>query len=513
MENHENECVTPTLGDDIAFICETDDSQAVADYFDSGEPPYLDNLRYHPEYCSYCFDRYPSAAEHIEAVQNILRGRALRELESLHERFAAEFSVHTSNENINWIFADRIAALASTYAAPALWQLYVLRPDSYWKEFAVLPGLAGSDALVDLHELAEHFQRIPHDALHFLFKLLTARQLYRDLYRRLDRMLLPNVYKSKPEGIGFEVLDNPDYPIYQAYEVKVSESAKEADECESRAPLYGSTMGLNFIREMIRERLLETPVDYQLFYFSIDVAAERYLKDLLEQDGDSSARSTGSISAAHVSAGNRKLNEIHQDLADATDSIKAGQMEILHALQNRRRAAEFLPLVESRLGAVYTRLHHETQRLLALGEYFLAINQAEPDTMNSVVLHQAKACENELYMRIFGPYLSKLFSEGARDYPADGSSSVPLIKSGKEQPRSMTLGSYCWYLRKDLLLRSWIESALQLHLPTLTNEASWISAQRNLAAHEADFKQYNAATFQSRVYNPQGLLVSLHSKG
>jgi hypothetical protein len=263
---------------------------------------------------------------------------------------------------------------------------------------------------------------------------------------------------------------------------------------------------------MIRERLLDTPADYQLLYFSIDIAAERFLKDILEQSGSFSDDLRQPIRLPLAPAGNGMLNEIHHDLADAADSLKAGQMEILRALQNRRRATEFLPLVESRLGAVYTKLHCETQRLLALGEYFLSINQAEPDAMSPVVLHQAKACENELYMRVFGLYLLKLFTEGTREYPADGSSSVPLIRSSKEQPNSMTLGTYSWYLKNDFMLRSWVKSHLHLNPNALEKESFWISRKRNDAAHKTDFKQYDAAIFQSRVYSPQGLLASLHTK-
>lgn len=374
-----------------------------------------------------------------------------------------------------------------------------------------MPELGCVAGLVDIQEFALQIKELSHDVLHFLFKALTAREIFRTLCQDYERMRISSYIRSRPDGHGFETIENPDYPIYQVYLLEHSESGQANDDEDSEEPLYGGSIELTFIRYMLREKLLETSTDYSLLYYSIDIAAERFLAEFFQRNGMDSDGVERSADRPFALFSGGKLNDIHQDLADATDSIKAGQMEILRALQTKRQARDFLPLIESRLGSVFTKLHHETQRLLALGEYFLSINQGEPDAMNSVVLNQAKACEHELYMRIFGPYLSKLFSEGARNYPPDGSSRFSLILEGKEQPRSLNFGSYAWYLKYDLRLRTWILEELDLQPEHLSAEAYWLSQQRNNAAHEADFKSFNAAVFQSRVYGPQGLLTSIHS--
>lgn len=514
MEHGEIECLNPNLGEEIAYICETEDVQQVAEYFCRAEPNWLENLELHPECCDYCSDHYPAVGERIDAVQTILRKKALLEIESLHKRFVVEFSVQISqHEEPNRHFADVIAALASVYAAPVLWQLYILQSEYYWKDVTPMLGIGSSQDLIDIQEFAEHIKELPLEVLHFLFKVLIAREIFRALCQVFERMQHPSIIRTKPEGLGFEVLDNPDYPIYQVYLLEVSDSDQEGDESEIQAPLYGSAKSLNFIRQMLHDKLLESPADYSLLYYSIDIAAERFLGDFLERNGVASEDLKSSAKQPFASFNQRKLNDIHQDLSDAADSIKAGQMEILRELQICKGAKEYLPLVASRLGNVFPMLHAETQRLLARGEYFLAINQAEPDAMQPVVLDQAKACEHELLSRVFWPYIQKLFEEGVSEYPAHIPTNLPLIKYSKICRKSMTLGTYCWYLREDLHLRSWAKTVLHLDASLLEREAGWISERRNEAAHKADFRQYDAAIFQSRVYGHQGLLASLHSVG
>lgn len=509
MQEHEGHSLQQAR--DIAIISETDDLQELVAYFYSGEPGFLRDDRQHWSECSLCSNTYPDALSRIDRIGTAVHEIALLRIEELQKQFIEEFPDFTSGAKDNRLYADKIAALASTYSNPTIWQLYFLLPEHYWKNFSVLPIHPESSEIRPITACGQHLKALSSEVLHFLFTVVLTREAYGQLHHRFWRMNLSSLLRTMDDG-RLESFDNPDYPIYQAYELKASSLLQGQAGDEEDEPLYGSAILLSFIREKIRETLLEASLDCKVFYSVMDAAATKFLQEYLDQIGEGSAHSTGSVGAFQELASNGRLNEIHQDLADATDSLKAGQMEILRALQNRRRASEFLPLVESRLGAVYTKLHCETQRLLALGEYFLSINQAEPDAMNPVVLHQAKACENELYMRIFGPYLLKLFTEGTRDYPADGSSSAPLIRSGKEQPDSMTLGIYSWYLKNDFILRSWIKSHSHLNPDALEKESFWISRKRNDAAHKADFKQYDAAIFQSRVYSPQGLLASLHTQ-
>ena len=55
------------------------------------------------------------------------------------------------------------------------------------------------------------------------------------------------------------------------------------------------------------------------------------------------------------------------------------------------------------------------------------------------------------------------------------------------------------------------ESTLKLSLPALINEAYWILEQRNLAAHENNYKEYTLAIFRQRLYGRNGLLGCLHT--
>ncbi len=131
--------------------------------------------------------------------------------------------------------------------------------------------------------------------------------------------------------------------------------------------------------------------------------------------------------------------------------------------------------------------------------------------MNAVIIHQAKACEHELYMRVIGPYIVRLVDDGIMDYIVDDSRRTdPLLKGGKEVTQNMKLGTYCWYLKNDRRLGQFVASTLRLPLRELTNEAYWISKQRNRAAHEPNYKEYDAAMFQQRLFSENGLLRSLH---
>jgi hypothetical protein len=291
--------------------------------------------------------------------------------------------------------------------------------------------------------------------------------------------------------------------------LRASQSLKYLDG-DGEDPLYGSPILIDFIREEIRGILLESSLDARVFYAALEQAAAgyagRFEEAVAQLDG-----AMGPQIAALLTA----FRELRSDMNDGIDSLKATQMELLRALErNRRPASAFLPMIESRLGRTYGRLHDTTKRLLALGEYFRSLNQAEPDAMHDVVLHQAKACEHELYMRVIGPYILRLLDDGVLDYLVDESRRTDLLlKGGKEIRQNMKLGTYCWYLKNDARLGQWVESTLRLPLRALIKEGYWISNQRNPAAHEVDYKEYDAAIFQQRLYSENGLLRSLHPEG
>ena len=327
-------------------------------------------------------------------------------------------------------------------------------------------------------------------------------------------MQIPTKFGTPPGSNRMESFDNPDYPIYQAFEMRALASNKYSGKDIEEDPLYGSPILLDFIREKLRETLLETPLNYHAMLSVLESAAAACLHNYEENGAESedNRAALGARSVAMQPSISAAVGEIRSDLNDGIDSLRAGQMELRLAFErNQRSAKDFLPLIESRLGGVYGRLHHTTKQLLALGEYFRSINQAEPDAMNVVVLHQAKACEQELYMRVFGPYLIYLLNEGVMDYLVGGTCKSPLLMQGKDVPRNMALANYCWYLKHDSKLHEWIESTLKLSLPALINEAYWILEQRNLAAHENNYKEYTLAIFRQRLYGRNGLLGCLHT--
>lgn len=514
MESQEPECVDPSIGAEIEMISHTEDLDLTVQYY-TGEPGFLRYPREHWPICAYCKGEFPNAMTWLDSIESKLRERALQRLEQLREEYAAEFSSIAAEKGKSWQYSDQIAALASTYSAPAMWELSFLLPEPAWKTFTVLPGASVSGEEEQLGACWKHLAALSPEALRFLFTAVLANELHLQLFRKFWRMELPVLFRAKPDGARIESYDNPDYPIYQAYEMRMSMSRSPSGRDGEEEPLYGGPIALGFIREKLRETLLETPLDYHALLATLERAAAGCLQDYQEHGAEAMhAHAEPNVESGAMPSGlSRKLGELSSDLNDGLDSLRAGQMELRLAIEKGLRSADtFLPLVESRLGVVYGRLHPTTKRLLALGEYFRSLNLAEPDAMNVVVLHQAKACEHELYARIFFRYMAQLRADGVKDYLVDGTCKSPLLKQGKEVPRSMALANYCWYLKHDFKLQEWIRSNFRFSLSTFIDEAYWLSEQRNLAAHENEYREYDLAVFHRRLFSPNGLLSSLHSK-
>jgi hypothetical protein len=509
MEGRESECSDPRLGAEIERISNTGDLNELVDYYhnDPAEPSFLSQPRQHWSACAFCRTEFPDAMDRLASIQKGAAERALQEIELLSAQYASEFSPTPTSGDEDRQHVDRLAALASTFSAPVNWQLSFLLPNpSSWTEFTVLsdPGEPGKKRQITA--CSQHLEALAPETRQFVFVAVLAGELYLDLYNKYWRMQLPTLIGKELSSGGLESIDNPEYPIYQAYEIRASLLPKFAGrDCEME-PLYGSPILLDFIRENLRDTLLETPLDYRLLHSVLEQSAAVYLQQYERNGGE-----LGNHPVASQPGLSAPLHEISSDLNDGIDSLRAGQMEIRLAIDRLwRPAATYLPLIESRLGGVYGRLHQTTKRLLALGEYFRSINQAEPDAMNDVVLNHAKACEHELYMRIVGPYILRLLGDGVLDYLYEGDCTAPLLKQGKEVIRSMTLGTYARYLKYDSKLREWVKSTLNIPLPALIDEAYWISDQRNLAAHNKDYKQYDMAIFQQRLFSRNGLLNCLH---
>lgn len=512
MDGEELECIDPERGAEIEQIeMSGGDPGELAPGYHQDDPGFLGALADHWSACESCQIDFPGAMNLVSAIREAAARMALHRIEDLAAEFAGEFpegSLDTKNDQRH---AEQIAALASNYSARLSWELSFLLPRPSWQDFTLAPSTAevGKNQPQTIAACEQHLHELPAETLRFVFITVLTGEMYINLFNKFWRMSLPTLFREKPAGEGFECFDNLEYPIYQAYELRALASLKLSGREPEGDLLYGSPILLEFIREKLQETLLEWPVNYRILHTVLEHSASAFLRKYKE-DGTAAADTSPLAVQPGISA---EIRDIHSELSDGIDSLRAGQMEIRLAIERNRRSADaFLPLVETRLGRVYGQIHQTTKRLLARGEYFRSNNQAEPDAMNPVVIDQAKACEHELYMRVFGPYLMRLLADGVMDYLVNGICKNPLLKRGKEVPRNMALANYCWYLKHDSRLQEWIESTLKLPLPKLIDEAYWISDQRNLAAHENDYKEHNLAIFQQRLFGPTGLLSCLHPR-
>jgi len=121
------------------------------------------------------------------------------------------------------------------------------------------------------------------------------------------------------------------------------------------------------------------------------------------------------------------LQEWKRDFDNFEDSVKAGQMELVRLIEhNRRPAAAYEPYIAAQIGEpLYSRLHQMTQRALQLVEYLYNINQ-EPDGFALTAVRMAQGYENELNVRIIGPFVVELLAAGTQTYDAQGRSKEPL---------------------------------------------------------------------------------------
>jgi hypothetical protein len=99
------------------------------------------------------------------------------------------------------------------------------------------------------------------------------------------------------------------------------------------------------------------------------------------------------------------LQEWKRDFDNFEDSVKAGQMELVRLIErNSRSAAANEPYIVAQLGEpLYSRLHEKTRRAIQLAEYLYNINQ-EPDGFSLTAITMAQGYENELIVRIIGPF-------------------------------------------------------------------------------------------------------------
>jgi hypothetical protein len=519
MKNYDAECIDPTLGAEIEMISKTDDIGESVDYWYERTPYLLLAARDHCEECEYCRNTYPGARDRIAQIENSVIERARQEIEKLSAEFAAEFpqTPGGAGRDDTKFNADRMATIVSIYSDPIIGHKACLMPltDSMGRmvseEFSVdFNTFLDSYRSSEEHSLPEYRQNLnllSFEARRFVFTCGLAGDIFFGLRSKFESMCIPCGISHDAAG-KLVTVDNPEYPIFQAFLMEAMNSQKYKDKHIGSVP-FGETNPLvaDFVRMKMLDALLEIPIDYRRLYLVLEHAAVAYLhfSDEHDQGVEANKPTVGTQPLAGL------LGGIRTELSDGIDSLRAGQMELRLAIERERRTAKaFLPLIETRLGVVYDRLHRETIELLARGEYFLSINSGEPDAMEPVVMSQAKACENELYMIVFGKYLLQLHREGIMDYLVDRICKSPLLMEGKPVTRNMNLATYCWYLKHDSKLQAWIESTLGLSIDGLIRESYWINGERNAAAHEKNYNSYKLKSFQDRLYSATGLLNCLH---
>jgi hypothetical protein len=206
------------------------------------------------------------------------------------------------------------------------------------------------------------------------------------------------------------------------------------------------------------------------------------------------------------------LQEWKQDFDNFEDSVKAGQMELVRLIErNSRSAAANEPYIAAQLGEpLYSRLHEKTRRALQLAVYLYNINQ-EPDGFSLTAITMAQGYENELIVRIIGPFVIELLAAGTKTYNAQGKATRPLIVGGRYPKDNVTLGNLGWYLKYDQTMRSEV-SALGFDVEIISRDVALVSALRNKPAHDFSCDRAVADDLRRRILGPDGILSRLHPK-
>jgi hypothetical protein len=298
-------------------------------------------------------------------------------------------------------------------------------------------------------------------------------------------------------------------PVFEKIEAEFAET--------NRHTLYED------LQQRIQTVITNSELQPEMLFQTIELAAIAYS---IGHRGYDVNNPTTSIEQTHSSQGTLALpeeritiqreleqwkGEWKQDFDNFEDSLKAGQMELVRLLEHNRPAASYEPYIAIQLGEqLYSRLHETTRRAIQLAEYLYNINQ-EPDGFALTAVRMAQGYENELNVRIIGPFVIELMSAGTKTYDAQGKSKEALIQWGKFHKRGMTLGSYAWYLGKDPVLRNKV-SQRGFDADSISKDAKWVSDIRNEAAHDFACDRAKADDLRRRILCRDGVLRRLHPR-
>ena len=291
-------------------------------------------------------------------------------------------------------------------------------------------------------------------------------------------------------------------PISQKADSEHAETGRWCEEKDLRQRMQTAIMNSELQPDVLFSTIEMASIAYSLIF---DVSSEG--TDVAMVAGISAPRTLTTQETKTVQG---VLQDWKRDFDNFEDSVKAGQMELVRLIEhNRRPAAAYEPYIAAQIGEpLYSRLHQMTQRALQLVEYFYNINQ-EPDGFALFAVRMAQGYENELNIRIVGPFVVELLAAGTQTYDAQGKSKEPLIRWGKVHRRGMTLGSWAWYLGKDPAMRSKV-SERGFDVEAISKDAVWISEVRNKAAHDFACDRTMADELRRRILCTDGILARLH---
>jgi hypothetical protein len=275
-------------------------------------------------------------------------------------------------------------------------------------DFTVCEELAERVQREPLSVCANFICRLEPKVREFVFESVLCHELFGAFYRKFLRMTFPTLPTRDSDTGRIVLVANDEYL-----------PANDKDE---------------FMQESLRKAMLNIGVRPEVLYQTMQSANSNYLHEFANTHG------AGASSAQHVTKDGCVLPDQPatekstlgsadlQDLQDSLDSLKAGQMELVRLIEhNRRPAAATEPYIAAQLGEpLYSRLHEKTRRAIQLAEYLYNINQ-EPDGFALTAITMAQGYENELIVRIIGPFVIELLAAGTATYNAQGKATKPLI--------------------------------------------------------------------------------------
>ncbi len=326
MEQQASHCIDPRMKSEILTIATTENTEDLVHKYHSGDPEFLHQVRHHLDACASCRAEYPEAVDHLPRIEAGVRSEAVQQIHRLSVEYASQFSSLSAGMDAEPKGADRMAALASTYSAPLFWQLSYLLPNLQWKNFTVLVNSPKSPDKASLAPCLPYLNTLPRRTLLFVFTAVLANELCLKLYDKFWGYQFPTLGRPKIDGTGFEFYDNPDYPLYQPYELRMLQSAGYPGGDGEDHPLYGSAALLQFIRDQIREILSESSLDVSVLNAALEQTAVACVERLNEPNAQPTA-----------------VGAIHEFGLDVNDGIEATQMEILRVLEKESEIGKRFP--------------------------------------------------------------------------------------------------------------------------------------------------------------------------